>query len=98
MQEFQREYKIFSSIHLNKVKRLKKLKKPIYNEEKRIYKKYNINSNRFNINSKEIQTYTAILQVGIVKELKQQGIINEEEMILIIRQLKKKNKLEVEFE
>lgn len=98
MQEFQREYKIFSSIPLNKVKRLKKLKKPIYNEEKRIYKKYNINSNRFNINSKEIQTYTAILQVGIVKELKQQGIINEEEMILIIRQLKKKNKLEVEFE
>lgn len=93
-----KEYKSFSSIPLNKVKRLKKLKKPIYNEEKKIYKKYNINSNRFNINNKEIQKYTAILQVGIVKELKQQGIINDEEMILIIKQLKKKNKLEVEFE
>lgn len=98
MENNQKEYKTFSSIPLNKVKRLKKLKKPIYNEEKKIYKKYNINSNRFNINSKEIQTYTVILQVGIIKELKQQGIINEEEMILIIKQLKKKNKLEVEFE
>ena len=98
MENNKKEYKDFSSIPLNKVKRLKKLKKPIYNEEKKIYKKYNINSNRFNINSKEFQTYTAILQVGIIKELKEQGIINEEEMILIIKQLKKKNKLEVEFE
>ena len=97
MQELQREYKKFSSIPLNKVKRLKKLKKPIY-KDKKVYYKYNINSYRFNINSKDIQTYTTILQIGMVKELKHQGIINEEEMILIIKQLKKKNKLEVEFE
>ena len=68
---------------------MKKLKKSI-NKEKKNYKKYNINSKTFNISSIEIQTYIAILQTGVVKELQQQNIINEEETVYILKQLKNK--------
>lgn len=97
MQEIQKSYKSFLGIPLKQVKRVKKFKKPIYKYKKLSYKKYKINSKRFNIPTKEKQNYIAIMQIGIVKELKHQGIITDDEMLTIIKQLKKKNKLEVEI-
>lgn len=98
MQEIQKSYKSFLGIPLKQVKRVRNLKKPIYKYKKLSNNtKYKINSKRFNIPIKERQNYIAILQIGIVKELKHQGIITDDEMLTIIKQLKKKNKLEVEI-
>lgn len=91
-------YKNFEGIPLNKVKPMQNFKMPIYKYKKLSNNtKYKINSKRFDIPIKENQTYVAILEIGIIKELKQQGIITEDEMITIIKQLKKKNGLEVEI-
>lgn len=98
MRNNQKSYKNFSGIPLKQVKRVRNFKKPIYKYKKLSNNtKYKINSKRFNIPTKEEQNYIAILQIGIVKELKHQKIITDDEMLTIIKQLKKKNKLEVEI-
>ena len=98
MQKIQKSYKSFLGILFKQVNRVKKVKKPIYKYKKLANNtKYKINSKRFNILTKEKQNYIGIMQIGIVKELKHQGIITDDEMLTIIKQLKKKNKLEVEI-
>ena len=84
-----------SRINIKRVNygKMRKLRKPIYKEEQISYK-YNINSRKYNNEIEQNKTYVAILQIGIVKELRQQAIITDEEMIDIIKQIRKKNRIE----
>lgn len=94
----QTTYKNFSCIPCNnEVKLMKNLKRPIYKKEKISYKKYKINTKRFNISYKENNIYRTALQIGIVKELKNQEIITDDEMLTVIKQIKRKNKIEEEI-
>lgn len=68
----------------------------IYNTNKISY--YKNNSKETKISNEQKEKYVAVLKIGIVKELMQQGIITKDEMTIIIKQIKKQDKLEVDIE
>lgn len=59
---------------------------------------YKKNSKETKISNEQKEKYIAVLKIGIVKELTQQGIITKDEMTVIIKQIRNKSKLEVEIE
>lgn len=73
------------------------LKNSIYKTNKVSYY-YKDNSKQNIISNKQKEKYIAVLKIGIVKELMQQKIITRNEMEIIIKQIKKQDKLEVEIE
>ncbi len=72
-------------------------KNSIYNTNKISYY-YKNNSNETKISNGQKEKYIAVLKIGIVKELMQQGIITKDEMTIIIKQIKRQDKLEVDIE
>ena len=69
----------------------------IYNTSKISYY-YKNNSKETKIPNEQKEKYIAVLKVGIVRELMQQGIVTTDETAIIIKQIKKQNKLEVDIE
>ena len=97
MEDNLKTYINFSSIHLKQVKKLKKVKLPIYKDKKLSYKRYKRISKKCFLEETN-KNYIAYLEIGIIKELKNQEIIMQEEMVEIVRHIKKKYKLlEVDF-
>lgn len=69
----------------------------IYNTNKISYY-YKNNSKETRISNEQKEKYVTVLKIGIIRELMQQKILTQQEMTIIIKQIKKQDKLEVDIE
>ena len=69
----------------------------IYNINKISYY-YKNNSKETKISNEQKEKYITVLKIGIIRELMQQKVITQQEMTIIIKQIKKQDKLEVDIE